>query len=153
MSEDQGPGQGTGRELFRQRRKRVDGGRGFRVDVRFTEEEYARIAARAVAARVSMSAMVAAAALASPEVPGGSGAMLPPDRVRALIIELYAVRRGMANAGRNINDVNRFALGTGMLKENTEAAVAEFRSALARLVAFLEQSQHYLPGVDLSRVW
>lgn len=147
MVEEGEPGEHRG--LFRQRRRRVEGGREFRVNVRFTEEEYAAVAARAVAARVSMPAMVAAAALAPVETQGG--AVLPPDRVRALIIELYAIRRGMTNAGRNINDVNRFALGTGELKEDTEAAVADFRGALAKLEAFLEQAQHLMPGVDLSR--
>jgi len=69
-----------------------------------------------------------------------------------VVIELFAVRRGMTNAGRNINDVARLLLGTGELKRNAEVSVAEFRAATARVDAFLTELAGYLPGVDLKHV-
>jgi hypothetical protein len=136
-----------------QRRRRVEGGRRNQVLVRFSDEEFASVSAKARAARLSLPALVASAAINLTRGEEDASGRLAPHEVRALIIELFAIRRGMANAGRNINDVNRFALGTGRLKEDTEAAVRELRAATERLDAFLAHVADYLPGVDLTRTW
>ena len=135
-----------------QRRRRVEGGRPHQVLVRMTDEEYVAVAAKAKATALSIPALVAAAAL-SYRVAGGEGAggRLDPAAARAVLVELHAVRRGLGNAGRNINDVARFVLGTGELKESAQAAVRDLRAATARLEAFLEQAAALLPGVDLSQ--
>jgi len=112
-----------------------------------TAEEFAYISARAANARLSVPALLAVNALTAEDQ-----AVIDPGRLRAMVIELYAVRRGMSNAGRNINDVARFALGTGALKENTDLAVREFRAAVARLDGFLSVLAQYLPGVNLKDV-
>ncbi len=46
----------------------------------------------------------------------------------------------------------RLLLGTGELKRNAEVSVAEFRTATARVEAFLDELAGYLPGVDLKHV-
>ena len=129
------------------RRARVTGGRPHSVCVRMTDEEFAYISARAANARLSVAALLAVNALTAEDQP-----VIDPGRLRAMVIELYAVRRGMSNAGRNINDVARFALGTGALKENTDLSVREFRAAVARLDGFLSVLAQYLPGVNLKDV-
>jgi len=112
-----------------------------------TDEEFAYISARAANARLSVAALLAVNALTAEDQ-----SVIDPGRLRAVVIELYAVRRGMSNAGRNINDVARFALGTGELKRNAEASVTEFRAAVARLDGFLSVLAQYLPGVNLKHV-
>jgi len=126
---------------------RVHGGRGNKVTVRFTDLEFAVVSASAAAARLSVPAWLAVLGLT-----GTEDRVLDAASIRGVVIELFAVRRGMSNAGRNINDVARLLLGTGELKRNTEVAVAEFRAATARLEALLEELASYLPGVDLKHV-
>jgi len=128
------------------RRTRVEGGRGNKVTVRFTDGEFAVVSASA-AARLSVPAWLAVLGLT-----GTEDRVLDAASIRGVVIELFAVRRGMSNAGRNINDVARLLLGTGEVKRNAEASVAEFRAATARLEALLEELAGYLPGVDLKHV-
>jgi len=129
------------------RRTRVEGGRANKVTVRFTDDEFAEVSAAAAAARLSVPAWLAVLGLT-----GTDEKVLDAASVRGMVIELFAVRRGMTNAGRNINDVARLLLGTGELKRNTEVSVTEFRAATARLDAFLDELASYLPGVDLKHV-
>jgi len=129
------------------RRTRVEGGRGNKVTVRFTDDEFAVVSASAAAARLSVPAWLAVVGLT-----GTEDRVLDAASIRGMVIELFAVRRGMSNAGRNINDVARLLLGTGELKRNAEVSVAEFRAATARVEAFLDELAGYLPGVDLKHV-
>ncbi len=129
------------------RRTRVEGGRPNKVTVRFTDDEFAVVSASAAAARLSVPAWLAVVGLT-----GTEDRVLDPASIWGVVIELFAVRRGMSNAGRNINDVARLLLGTGELKRNAEVSVAEFRAATARVDAFLDELAGYLPGVDLKHV-
>jgi len=129
------------------RRTRVEGGRPNKVTVRFTDDEFAVVSASAAAARLSVPAWLAVLGLT-----GTEDRVLDAASIRGMVIELFAVRRGMTNAGRNINDVARLLLGTGALKRNAEVSVAEFRAATARVDAFLDELAGYLPGVDLKHV-
>jgi len=129
------------------RRTRVEGGRPNKVTVRFTDDEFAVVSASAAAARLSVPAWLAVVGLT-----GTEDRVLDPASIRGMVIELFAVRRGMSNAGRNIKDVARLLLGTGELKRNTEVSVAEFRAATARVDAFLTELAGYLPGLDLKHV-
>ena len=117
------------------------------MTVRFTDDEFAVVSASAAAARLSVPAWLAVVGLT-----GTEDRVLDAASIRGVVIELFAVRRGMTNAGRNINDVARLLLGTGELKRNAEGSVAEFRAATARLEALLDELAGYLPGVDLKHV-
>jgi len=140
-------GGGVVRVMRGSRRTRVEGGRPNKVTVRFTDDEFAVVSAAAAAARLSVPAWLAVLGLT-----GTEDRVLDPASIRGMVIELFAVRRGMTNAGRNINDVARLLLGTGELKRNAEVSVAEFRAATARLEGFLDELGTYLPGVDLKHV-
>jgi len=129
------------------RRTRVEGGRPNKVTVRFTDDEFAVVSAFAAAARLSVPAWLAVVGLT-----GTEDRVLDAASIRGMVIELFAVRRGMSNAGRNINDVAWLLLGTGELKRNAEVSVAEFRAATARVDGFLTELAGYLPGVDLKHV-
>jgi hypothetical protein len=155
VEQEGGPGQapeaGPGRRASTgQRRRRLPQGRRNSVHVRLTDEEYAAVAAAAAQARLSVPAWLAVTAMAATRPARGR---LSPAQVRSVLIELYAVRRGLSHTGRNINDVARLMLGTGQLKEGAGAAVAELRAATGRLERFLAQAQGHIPGVDLSRLW
>jgi len=106
----------------------VEGGRPNKVTVRFTDDEFAVVSASAAAARLSVPAWLAVVGLT-----GTEDRVLDAASIRGMVIELFAVRREMTNAGRNINDVARLLLGTGELKRNAEVSVAEFRAATARV--------------------
>ena len=138
-----------------QRRRRLPEGRAHQVCVKLSDDEYAKVAAKARVAGVSIPAVLAGRALAwDASQEDGDQRALAPDEVRTIIIELFAVRRGMSNAGRNLNDVARFAHAAGGgLPDGAEAAVAEFRAATERLDAFRAGAQGFLPGVDLSARW
>jgi len=134
------------------RRTRVEGGRGNKVTVRFTDLEFAVVSASVVSASAAAARLSVPAWLAVVGLTGTEDRVLDAASIRGVVIELFAVRRGMSNAGRNINDVARLLLGTGEVKRNAEVSVAEFRAATARLEALLEELAGYLPGVDLKHV-
>jgi hypothetical protein len=128
------------------RRRRAEGGRSHRVVVRFTDEELARVTARAEGARRTVPALLADLAL-SPAV----GPSLDPATARDLIMEVFAVRRGLDKVGRNVNDIARFALGTGEVRGNAAAVLAALGPALDRLDAFTAQVGRHFPGLELPR--
>jgi hypothetical protein len=128
------------------RRRRSEGGRPHRVVVRFTDEELARVSARAEGARRTVPALLADLAL-TPVV----GPSLDPVTARDLVLEVFAVRRGLEKVGRNVNDIARFALGTGEVRGNAAAVLAAMGPALARLDTFVAQVGEHFPGLELHR--
>jgi len=81
------------------RRHRVEGGRKKAVKIRFTDDEYAAIAARAAEARVSVQRYLVARALARRPAPRAMPA--------ALAAELAGLRRLAASLANNMNQIAR----------------------------------------------
>jgi hypothetical protein len=128
------------------RRRRVEGGRTHRVLVRFTDEELAWVTARAEGARRTVPALLADLALTPAQGPA-----LDPATARHLVMEVFAVRRGLEKVGRNVNDIARFALGTGEVRTNAALVLAALGPALDRLDAFTAQVGRHFPGLELPR--
>jgi len=93
------------------RRRRVFGGRPHKVTVRLTEEEFTRLSAQAAAARLSLPAVLVVGALA----PRG-GAVADPEAERALLVELFAIRRSFSKLAANINGIAKWAHGSGEVR-------------------------------------
>ncbi len=128
------------------RRRRVEGGRSNRVLVRLSDEELAWVTARAEGARRTVPALLADLALAPAQ-----GPVLDPATARHLVMEVFAVRRGLEKVGRNVNDIARFALGTGEVRTNAALVLAALGPALDRLDAFTAQVGRHFPGQKLPR--
>jgi hypothetical protein len=105
------------------RRHRVEGGRRRELKVRFTDAEYDAIVARAADARVSMHRYVADGALAHRS--GGNA---------ALIAEMSALRRLVANLANNTNQIARRLNSGGYL----DSSVMANRDALRRIIQRLD---------------
>jgi hypothetical protein len=128
------------------RRRRTEGGRPHRVVVRLSDEELAWVTARAEGARRTVPALLADLAL-TPVV----GPSLDPVTARDLVLEVFAVRRGLEKVGRNVNDIARFALGTGEVRGNAAVVLAALGPALERLDAFTVSVGRHFPGLELHR--
>lgn len=109
------------------RMKRLPGGRSHQARVTMSDGEYAVIAARAAAARVSVPRFLAEAALA--------GDAVTASERRALVAELLAARRLAAALGGNLNQLARVANATGQLRPEVTAAAAAAGRAADRLRA------------------
>jgi hypothetical protein len=105
------------------RRHRVQGGRPCVVQIRFTDAEYAAIAARATESRVSVQRFLAGCALTRRQ------AAPPPS----LIAELAALRRLTANLANNINQIARRLNSGGTSDADIDPALAAVRRAMDRL--------------------
>lgn len=79
------------------RRHRVEGGRKKEVKIRFTDEEFNAVAARASEARVSVQRYLVARALAR----------RPARMPAALVAELEGLRRLAGNLANNMNQIAR----------------------------------------------
>lgn len=93
----------------------------------------ARVQARAVAVQRTVPALLADLVLAPAQSP-----VLDPATARQLLVELFAIRRGLDKVGRNVNDIARFALGTGEVRANAAAVLAALLPELERLDAYAE---------------
>lgn len=128
------------------RRRRQEGGRQNKTVVKFSDEEFARVQARAAAVQRTVPALLADLALAPARSP-----VLDPATARQLLVELFAIRRGLDRVGRNVNDIARFALGTGEVRGNAAAVLAALGPELARLDAYAEGLAEYFPGLEVRR--
>jgi hypothetical protein len=90
------------------RRRRRAGGRAHRVTVRLDDAEFAAIAARAAAARVSMPSFLADAGSRDASDAGGGGGWTVEQR-RALVTELMSAQRVLRGVATNLNQLTALA--------------------------------------------
>jgi len=124
--EENGAGGGA---RMRWRQRRVLGGRRRFVQLRLTEDDYAKVAARAAAAGASIPAYLVMAGTRPPDQSAVSG-----DRVlmRVWGEELRALRQQVYRVGLNVNQVARLLHGTGEVERQ---AVATYRGAVRAIAA------------------
>jgi hypothetical protein len=106
------------------RRHRVEGGRPHAVKVRFTDDEYAALSARAAASRVSIQRFLV------------EGALTPRRQVvvpAALNAELAGLHRLVANLANNINQIARKLNAGGRPDASVTAATNAVARAMTRL--------------------
>jgi uncharacterized protein (DUF1778 family) len=94
------------------------------MKLRLTDGEWDALAARAMAAKVSMQRFLVEAALA------GARAVSAPQ---ALISELAAIRRLLGRLGGNVNQIARVLNSAGYPDPGTAATLAEVRRLMLRL--------------------
>jgi hypothetical protein len=124
------------------RRRRAEGGRRYEMTMRFTGPEYDEIAARAAQARLSVPRYLVDSALAEAQQPEA----VPP----AVVAEVVAVKRLVANVANNVNQIAR-KLNSGAAPDGSIApALDAARSAMSRLDTVLDRVDRYR-GVALSR--
>jgi hypothetical protein len=128
------------------RRRREEGGRPHRVVVRLSDREMALVSARAAAAQRTVPALMADLALAPALAP-----TLDPGTARALLVELFAIRRGLDKTGTNINGIARYAHGTGEVRPAAAAVMALLPEQLTVLDAFARELVGYFPGLVVGR--
>jgi hypothetical protein len=128
------------------RRRRQEGGRLNKTVVKFSDEEFARVQARAAAVQRTVPALLADLVLAPAQSP-----VLDPATARQLLVELFAIRRGLDKVGRNVNDIARFALGTGEVRANAALVLAALGPELKRLDVYAEGLVEYFPGLEVVR--
>lgn len=134
MAEEGALGEGEQRRApvrLGRRRRRREGGREHRVQVRLDGEEYAAIAARAAAARLTVASYLAAAG--SRDAAGGGGWSV--EQRSALVAELFTVQRVLRGVATNLNQLTALA-NTQRVIPPAVAATAE---AVGRLMARVEQ--------------
>jgi MoxR-like ATPase len=104
------------------RRRRLPGGRRNEITVRFSEEEYQHIRARAADAKVSVHRYIA----------DGATISRPPVNA-ALIAELTGLRRLTLNIGNNLNQIARCLNSAGRPDSSVDAASEAVRRTTRRL--------------------
>ncbi len=128
------------------RRRRVFGGRPHKVTVRLTEEEFVAVSALAAARRLSVPAVMVVQTLSTRR-----GGGVDPEVERALLGEVFAIRRTFGKLTANINSIARYAQGTGEVRPTAAAALASVEAMNARLEEFLVRLKEFFPGIDVTR--
>lgn len=105
----------------RRRQQNIAGGRKFRHDVKVSAEEQAQLAGRALKQGVSIPRLLVDAALSQSD-------SLTLNERRLLAFEISEVRRLLANATNNINQLARYAHEERELPEWTETTLDEYRT-------------------------
>jgi hypothetical protein len=133
-AEEDGAGAG-GRIRWRQRR--VLGGRRRFVQLRLTEDDYAKVAARAAAAGASIPAYLVMAGTR----PQDSSVVTTGDPVlmRVWGQEMRGLRQQVYRVGLNVNQVARLLHGTGEVARNAEVTYRGAVRAIAALDPLIER--------------
>ena len=119
-----------GRLFGRKRRKNADGARTKSYSVYVTPEEDAQLRGRAVVRDVTVPRLLFEAAMS---------AHIETDTDRkAAIVEMFAVRRLLANIANNANQLARFANTESVFPVDAESMLAEYRELVPRLRAAIE---------------
>jgi hypothetical protein len=105
------------------------GGRSHQVLVRFSDDEFLAVAARAAAERSTASNYLARVGLA-----GGTDSVRRDEETQLVLHQLMMLRAEIRRVGQNVNQVARLLHGTG---EVARAAESAYRGA-ARAAAAVE---------------
>ena len=131
--EENGAGGG---ERMRWRQRRVLGGRRRFVQLRLTEDDYAKVAARAAAAGASIPAYLVMAGTRPVDQSAVTG---DPVLMRVWGQEMRALRQQVYRVGLNVNQVARLLHGTGEVARNAEVTYRGAARAIAALDPLIER--------------
>ncbi|MBA3807729.1 MAG: plasmid mobilization relaxosome protein MobC [Solirubrobacterales bacterium] len=120
----------SGRQLKRRRRANVEGGRQRSHRVLVTAEEESRLVLLAGEQCVTVPRLLIETTLA--------GAGETPTVRRDAMSELFALRRLLAGASTNINQLARVGNTEGNVPVGSAASVAEIRALVGRIDAAIE---------------
>ena len=126
---------GTGARPSTRRRKRVEGGRRHRHEVKVTPEEEGQLLALALRYRVSVPKLLIDSALA-----GGAANAAANASVRdELLTELFKAYRVLAGIANNVNQIARATNATGEAQAETSATLAAVRRTAERIDGLIDQ--------------
>ena len=124
-------GAGQGRLFGRQRRANAAVPRDRRYIVKVSAAEDAELCARAELSGVTVSRLLFESAMVA-------GVVTDADR-KAVVAEFFAIRRVMAGAANNVNQVAKYANTEGVFPAEAAEVVAEYRLMVPRLRAVLDR--------------
>lgn len=117
------------------RRKRVEGGRQHRHEVKVTAEEEAQLLALALRYRVSVPKLLIDSALAGGAASAASNASVRDE----LLAELFRAHRLLAGIANNVNQIARATNATGEAQDETSSALAAVRRTAVRIDGLVDQ--------------
>lgn len=120
-----------GRLFGRKRRKNADAARVKSYRVYVTAEEDVQLRARAVVRDVTVPRLLFEAAM--------SGHVETDTDRKAAIVEIFAVRKLLANIANNANQLARFANSEGIFPTEAETILTEYRVLVPRLSAAIDR--------------
>lgn len=119
-----------GRLFGRKRRKNADAPRRKFYSVYVTSEEDAQLKARAVVRDVTVPRFLFESAM---------NAHIETDTERkAAIVEMFAVRRLLANIANNANQIAKFANTESVFPAEAQSIITEYRQIVPRLSAAID---------------
>ena len=117
------------------RRRRVEGGRQHRHEVKVTPEEEAQLLALALRYQVSVPKLLVDSALG-----GGAVNAATNGSVRGeLLTELFRAHRLLAGVANNVNQIARATNATGQVQAEMSATLAAVRRTAERIDALVDQ--------------
>jgi len=126
--------QPAARQRSRERGRRRDN----QVLVKLNDDEYLKIKARAAAAGLTSASYLAV--VGTQDVPeAAEGAKLTDVQLRALVAELYAIKRILRGMATNLNQMAAVANATGEIDPSALYNAAKAINTLPRLDAFLDE--------------
>jgi len=128
------PGSGLSRRRGPLRQRRVLGGRHHKVSVRFTDEEYQTVGARAAGQRRTVANYLARLGLA-----GSANEARREEEAQLVAHQLLMLRSEIARVGQNVNQVAHLLHGTGEVARHAEATYRGAARAMAAVEAATEQ--------------
>ena len=130
MTEPPQPTRPPSRTLPRRRRANASEARTHLHPVRVSEEEKQALLVRAAEQNVSVSRLLVESALAGGEAPEGR---------RAVMAELFALRRLLATVANNVNQVAKATNISGTVPDSAAGTLADARDLMARIDVALDQ--------------
>ncbi|WP_406693315.1 hypothetical protein REH65_33325 (plasmid) [Saccharopolyspora sp. ID03-671] len=119
------------------RRVRHEGGRHKQIKVLVNENEYESLAARAAACNLKLPSYLVLSGLQSLATGSGSPSM-SPAQVRALVAEVYALKRVIRGSATNLNQLTKSAHATGEIPPEAWHHAARIAGMDERLDAVLD---------------
>ena len=117
------------------RRRRVEGGRQHRHEVKVTPEEEGQLVRLALRYRVSIPKLLVDSALA-----GGASNAAANESVRdELLAQLFSAHRLLAGIANNVNQIAKAANSTGDMPTQTPEVLAAVRRVAERIDALVDR--------------
>lgn len=133
-STDAGRGSGGARPSAR-RRRRVEGGRRHRHEVRVTPEEEGQLLALALRYRVSVPKLLIDSALADGATNAAANASVRDE----LLAELFKAYRVLAGVATNVNQMAKATNATGEVQAEMSATLAAVRRTAERIDGLIDE--------------
>lgn len=125
------------------RRSKDDVPRPHMVKVRLSDAELAAIGARAAAVGLTVPGYLAERG-AETIVPVTAGQAMPRPQMRAMVAELYALKRILRGAATNLNQCARIANSTGQVPAETWHQAAWITRTMPRFEDFVESLRAWM---------